>query len=86
MEGALARRDVVRVAGLQREAEAAVLQRDACARHDDAAAEAPVVRLDERDHHAVGVGGAEVDGAALGGLTGAGLESALADQVARCAT
>ena len=49
---------------VQREVVAAVLQRDPRPRHDDAAPEARVVGLDERDHHAVAVGGAEVDRAA----------------------
>ena len=47
------------------EARGAVLQRDAGARHDDARAEAGVVRLDQRHHHARGVGGAEIDRAAV---------------------
>ena len=46
------------------EAGAAVLEHDARARRDEARAEAHVVRLDERDGHAVAVDGAEVDGAA----------------------
>ena len=39
--------------------------------HDDARAEAHVVALDEADHHAALVGGAEVDRAALGRVAGA---------------
>src|SRR4051812_44579700 len=58
----LARTDLVRMAGLQDERSAAVLQRDAV--HHDAGAEAHVVGLDERDHHAGGVCGREVNRAA----------------------
>ena len=50
--------------GVQGEVGAAVLQRDAGARDDDAGAEAHVVGLDEADHHAVAVGRAQVDRAA----------------------
>ena len=46
------------------EAGAAVLERDAGARCDEAGAEAHVVRLDEGDGHPVAVDRAEVDGAA----------------------
>ena len=49
----------------------AVLQRNAGARHDDARAEAGVVRLDQRHHHAGLVGGAEIDRAAVLGHAGA---------------
>ena len=64
--GALLRRDLVGVARGVHEGGAAVLQRHAGARHDDAGAEAHVVRLDQRHHHAARVGGGEVHGAALG--------------------
>src|SRR5581483_5451306 len=60
----LARRHVVRVAGLEHECGGAVLQRDAVDHH--AGAEAHVVRLDERDHHAARIGSGEIDRAALG--------------------
>ena len=60
----LARAHLVGMAGLQHEAVAAVLQADAGARHHHARAEAHVVALDERDHHAAGVGAAQVHRAA----------------------
>jgi hypothetical protein len=71
VERPLAAADLVRVAGLERKAGAAVLQADAGARHHDARAEAHVVGLDQRDHHAARVGGGKVDGAALRRLAGA---------------
>ena len=52
------------MAGRGDEARAAVVQRDAGARHHHAGAEAAVVRLDVRHHAALGVGRAQVDGAA----------------------
>jgi hypothetical protein len=55
----------------QAEAVAAVLQRDAVARHHHARAEAHVVALDEADHHAALVGRGQVDGAALDRVAGA---------------
>ena len=63
--GALAARDAVGVARIEREAERAVLQRDARAGDDDARAEAEVVGLNERHHASRGVGGGQVDGAVL---------------------
>ena len=66
VEGSLARAHQV-VAGLvQREAVASVLQAQAVARHDHARTKAHVIALDEADHHAAGIGGTQVDGAALG--------------------
>ena len=53
---------------------APVLQGDAGAGHDHARAEACVVGLDKADHHAVAVGGAQVDGAARIGVAGSGLQ------------
>src|SRR5690606_27538761 len=87
--------DRVRVALRGGEAVAAVVEGYAVARHDHAGAEAPVVRLDERHHHAAGVGGAEVDGPAgarlaVGRVAGARTyepralgQVALVEQVAR---
>ena len=49
---------------VEREVRAAVLERDARPRHGDTRAEGGVVALDERDHVALAVGGAEIDGAA----------------------
>ena len=46
------------------EAGAAIVERDAGARHDDARAETVIVRLDQRDHHAVLVRRREIDGRA----------------------
>src|SRR6185503_6263861 len=73
--GTLRRPDAVRVAGLHDEGRAAVLQRDAV--HDDAGAEAHVIRLDHRHHHAARVGGGEIHRAALGRLAGAEVLRAL---------
>ena len=56
---------LIRMAGHEREAGAAVLQADAGARHDDRRAEAHVVRLDQRNHHAARIAGRKIDGAAL---------------------
>ena len=64
VERPLSGRDLVDMAGRQREAGAAVLQADAGAGHDDAGAEAHEIRLDERHHHAVRIRGGEVDRAA----------------------
>ena len=64
VERALARPDLVVVVVDQFEIVAAVLQADAGAGHDHARAEALVVRLDVRDHHAVGIGRSQVDRAA----------------------
>ena len=50
--------------GVGDEAGAAIVERDARARHDHAGAEAVIVRLDERDHHAVLVRRREIDGRA----------------------
>src|SRR5919197_4485202 len=60
----LARPDAVRVAALEHESAAAVLQRDAL--HHHARAEAHVVRLDEGDHHAARIRRRKVHRAALG--------------------
>ncbi len=57
--------DLVGMALGRDEPRGAVLQRNARARHDDARAEAGVVRLDQRHHHARGVGRAEIDRAAV---------------------
>ena len=65
MERALAARHHVGMRGIEREARAAILQTDAGARHHHAGAKAHKVRLNKRDHHAAGIGGAEIDGAAL---------------------
>ena len=54
------------MAGIEAEAGAAVVERNAGSRHDDSRAEAAIVRLDVRDHHTLGVGGGEIDRAALG--------------------
>src|SRR5712671_4592966 len=51
--------------GSGHEAGRAVLESDARARHDDARTKAGVVRLDQRHHHARGVGGTEIDRAAI---------------------
>ena len=50
--------------GVEREAGAAVVQRDAGLAGDDAGAEAAEQRLDERDDVALAVGGGHVDGVA----------------------
>ena len=75
VRGALARADLIGMTGLGGEAVAAVLQADARARHDHARAEAHVVGLDERDHHAAGIGRRQIDRAAgprgaVGGCAG----------------
>src|ERR1700686_1530102 len=57
----LAAADDIRMAILQREAGAAVLQADAAARDHDAGSKSHVIRLYERHHHAALVGGGEVD-------------------------
>src|SRR5262249_24529833 len=61
MERTLAATDEIWMPSSERKAGAAILQADAGARHDDAGAEAHVVRLDERDHHAVRVRRGEID-------------------------
>ena len=75
LERALARRIAIRmrrlgisglrVAALQHEHLAAILEDETQARRRHAAAHAAIVRLDQRDHHAVGIGGGEVDGVAF---------------------
>ena len=55
MERPLARAHAVRMIGLQGEARTAVLQADPRTGNHDARAEAHVVRLDQRHHHAAGV-------------------------------
>src|SRR5207237_3253374 len=62
--GALARPDAIRMARLQDEGRAAVLQRDAVDHH--ARAEAHVIRLDERHHHPRCIRRREIHRAALG--------------------
>jgi len=69
--GPLAAGNFVGVPGPQRKTGPAILQADAGSRDHDARAEAHVIRLDQRHHHAVLVGGAQVDGAAFGRLAGA---------------
>jgi hypothetical protein len=61
------------MARLQAEAGATVLERDPRARHHYPASEALVIGLDVGDHHAVGVGGTQVDGPGVLGLTRPGL-------------
>src|SRR5437762_3596579 len=53
-------RDLIGMPWLQGETPPAVLERDPCARDDDAAAEPLVVRLDVRDHHAARICGAKI--------------------------
>lgn len=60
--GSLSGSQDVRVAGLEVEVRAAVLEREAAALGDDAGAEAGVVAVDEGDAIAVCVGYGEVDG------------------------
>src|SRR5262249_4974435 len=60
VERTLAGPDLIGVAGLQREPGSAILQTDARPRDHDARAEAHVVRLDERHHHAVRVGSGQI--------------------------
>ena len=61
VERTLAAADLVRMARLERESRPAILQADPGARHDDARAEALIVRLDQRDHHAGLIGGRQID-------------------------
>ena len=56
--------------GIERESGASVLQAEAVAREHDVRTEAHVVGLDQADHHAVGVGRAQVDGAAPSRVAG----------------
>ena len=70
VERTLARRVAVGMVLAQHELLAAVLQDEAQARRRHAAAHAAVVGLDQRDHHAVGVGGGEVDRVAFVELRG----------------
>src|SRR6266403_1802553 len=72
---ALARADPIGVAARHHESRAPVLHRDAVYYH--ARAESHVVGLDERRHHAGGIGRREVDGAALGRRAVAEVLSAL---------
>jgi hypothetical protein len=65
LERTLARRIAVGMVVLQHEHLAAVLQDEAQPRRRHAAAHAAVVGLDQRDHHAVGIGHGHVDGVAL---------------------
>ena len=70
VERPLAGRDLVR-SRVQAEAVAAVLQADAESGLDAARTEPHVIALDEADHHAVLVGGGEIDRAALDRVAGA---------------
>ncbi len=78
MERALARRNVIDVLRIQREARATVLHADARTGYHHTRTEAHVVGLDERDHHAAFVRCREVHRAArfwravpgIGGLIG----------------
>ena len=65
VERTLPRRDRVRQARREREPRAAVVQREAGARHHDPRPEVVVDRVDERHHVPVGVGDREVDRLAL---------------------
>ena len=65
--GALVRPDGIGVVGIEHEAGAAVLQGNAGARHDDAGAEAHVVRLDQRHHDAVLIRSRQIDRVAARG-------------------
>ena len=58
---AFARADAIWMGGIQCEAMAAILQRDAGIGHHDASAEAVKIRLDERHHHAARIGGTEIN-------------------------
>lgn len=74
MVGSLARRQHVRVGGVEREVRGPVLQREAAARRDDARAEAAVVAVDEADGVPLRVRHREVDrvGALQGGRAARG--------------
>ena len=61
----LARRELVGVAGLEREATAPIVGDDPGGRLEDAGAEAAVQTLDQGDAPPVGIGGDECDGVAL---------------------
>ena len=65
VKGPFARGVNIRVAGFHREKFAAILKHEAEARHDDAAAHAAIIALDEADHVAFVIGGAHVDGVAI---------------------
>ena len=62
--------DAVRMACLQRETCAPVLQGDPCAGDNDSRPEPFVIGLDEGDHHPVVIGGRQIDGAAVRGDNG----------------
>src|SRR3546814_11489693 len=64
VEGALSRRHLVRMAGLKREAGAAVLQRNSGIGNDDARPKPLVIGLNERHHHPVLIGRRQAYGAA----------------------
>src|SRR5258708_14195767 len=56
-------RDAVGAAGIERETVAAILQRQAPARHDDTRAEAHEITLDEAHNHAALAACGQLDGA-----------------------
>ena len=64
VERPLARANAIGMIRREHESVPAILHGDARAGDDDAAAEAVVVRLNQRDHHAVRIGGGEINRAA----------------------
>ena len=78
--GPLAAGKAVVACGVEREVCAAVLERDARPRHGDARAEGGVIALDERDHVALAVSGAEIDGAAAVRVARPRLQRAVGDE------
>ena len=65
VEGTFARRVNIRVTGFHREKFAAILKHEAEAGHDDAAAHAAIIALNERDHVAFIIGGAHINSVAV---------------------
>src|SRR5207248_8472704 len=70
VKGSLAAGDLIRMPRFEYEAGAAILQRDAGRRHDDAGSESHVVRLDQRNHHPPLIGRTEINGASAGRRAG----------------
>jgi len=69
--------DLIRMSGRRYESDASIVHRDPRPSNDDTRAEPVVVRLDERDHHAVLIGSGKIHRAVVTGLARTGRSDAV---------